>query len=147
MKSPRISLSVTPRLLEMIEEIQKNKGYPTYVGVIHSAIIELHAKTFPAYMQRLKEETPEEKVSRKEAEKKAKEEFAKRELLEIAQQLEGEVVQDGEYEYCKYYTYAGPHRYEQKVPLRMLSSDLIKTQYQPSKEYVKKLQEDKKVNY
>ncbi len=149
MEIKKRTISFTDRMDEMIEEIKSAKGYISTSAVIHAAIIELHSKAFPAYANRplAKDEPVADKIKRKQAEKDAKAELIRQEYLRIAEALGGRVVNENGNEYCIYYTYFSKRRYEQKVPLHMLSTDLIPIQYQPSREAVEKLQKDGKTEY
>lgn len=141
-------ISFTDRLTEMVEEIQEAKGYTTFTSVVHQAIIDLHTRTFPAYLKSPKAaESPEDRVRRKAEEKKAKEEGVREEKLEIAKALKGKVVSEAGNEFCVYYTYTGKKRYEQKIPLMLLTTDVLKNQYHPSKEKVEQYQKEGKTDY
>lgn len=142
-------ITFTNRMYEMVEEIQSARGYPSFSAVIHASIIELHGKTFPAYKGvSSRNEDPATKVRRKMAEKDAKLDVLREEKLTIVSALEGTVVSEtGGKEFCQYYTYTSRKRFAQKVPLHLLSAELVKAQYQPSKERVLSLQKAKKVDY
>ena len=141
-------INLNGRSLEMAEDLMRIKGFMGLGEVVRYTISEAHAKTFPAYTtgQKL---TPEQKLEQKQAMKKAKEAQVEQEYLEIAELLGGKVETNPETgnKTCVYYTYSLSKRYQQRVPLAMLSKDMLKNQYQPSKEKVLQLQKDKKVNY
>ncbi len=131
-------------MADMILEIQATKGYVSFSAVVHSAVIELHHKTFPTYVMRQPKRSPTEKVHDKAEEKAAKESIQRDVFLKLADELGGTVVMEAGKEFCKYFTYTHKKRYEQKIPLQMLSTDLVKTQYQPSREKVEQLQKEGK---
>ena len=141
-------ISLTERMEEMVNEIMDARGYPSFSGVIHSAIAEMHSKTFPAYKGvSSRNEDAGQKVRRKKAEKDAKLEMLRQEKLLIIEELSGKLIEENNVEYCSYYTYSSKKRFSQKVTLHLLTSQLIKAQYSPSKEHVLKLQKEKKVDY
>ncbi len=138
------------RLIEMVEELKLEKGYPSFSAVVVASIIDLHTKTFPSYARSPKKnETPEEQVNRLEEGKKARINQLRKAQLEIAEKLGGTVsTETGGNEVCTYYTYTGKKRYQNKVSLSQLSPDLLNTQYSPSREVVEKLQKEGKTeNY
>lgn len=141
-------IAFSDRQLEMVDEVKSVKGYPSFSSVIHAAVVELHTRTFPNYMRPLaRDESPAEKVARKTGEKKAKEAIAKEAQMEILRQLDGSLVVEQGNEFALYFTYTGKKRFEQKVPLSLLSTDMVRTQYQPSRERVEELQKEGKVDY
>lgn len=140
------TISFTKRMKEMIEEIEQHRGFPTFTSVVHHAVIELYKKEFPGYLVK-REESPEERVERQEKEKDVKKKNVKKKLIKISDALGGKIINELGTEYCVYYTYNYAKRYEQKIPLNMLSTDLVASQYQPSKEAVEKLQVEGKTNY
>ena len=140
-------LTFTPRMAEMVEEIKGAKGYVSFSAVVHAAIIELYTKTFPNYMRPLvKDEDPASRLRRKAAIKEARAELFREDQLEIVKELGGTVVEDGGKEYCAYFTYSGAKRFEQKIPLQFLTNELMKSQYQPSRERVERLQREGKTD-
>lgn len=141
-------ITFTPRMSEMIDEIQRVKGYVSFSAVIHAAVVDLHSRTFPAYKGvSSREEDPMTKVRRKAAEKEAKKDLVREEKVSIVEELGGEVIEEHGVEYCTYYTYSGRKRFAQRVPLLLVNAELIKAQYQPNKERILKLQQEKKVDY
>lgn len=139
-------LTFTPRMYEMVGEIEREKGYISFSAVIHQAIIDLHDSTFPKYAKK-KEESPRGRIERLKAEKEAKLDIAREGFIELLDALGGKIERVAGKEFAVYFTYTGRKRYEQKVPLEMLSTDIVKTQYQPSKEKVEQLQREGKVDY
>lgn len=129
----------TDRQEEMIEEIISKKGYNSVTAVIHQGIISLHSKLIPEYTKNNVKESPEERLGRIESNKKAKENQVKKEYIAILEELGGEIVEENGKEFAVYHTYIYDKKYLQKVPLQMLSSDILKTQYQPDKKTVEKL--------
>lgn len=140
-------ITFTQRMIEMVEEIRVAKGYVSFSAVVHAAVVEMHTKTFPNYMRPMKEDDPAARVRRKAMEKEAREDMVREEHLEVARQLGATIVTEGGKEFAVYYNYVQSKRYEQKVPIQLLSTDLLKAQYQPSREKVEQLQRDKKVDY
>lgn len=138
------AMSFTDRMGEMVEELQNKLGLMSFSGVVHFAITELYRKEFPAYKETA---SPEERLKTKKMQKAMQEEEAMDEFRELAKALDGRIVVEGGKEFCVYYNYTGRTRFEQKVPLNMLSSDLVKTQYQPSREKVEQYQKEGKTDY
>lgn len=133
---------------EMIAKLRDEFGYPSFSSVVHQAVVDMYKKNFPSYMMDKRvEEKPEDRMKRRADEKKAKEDIAKAELTKIAAELGGAITTESGKDFCVYFTYTNKKRFEQKVPLTLLSTDLVKTQYFPSKEAVLKLQKEKKVDY
>lgn len=142
------NIAFTEKMAEMVAELQERKGYMSFSAVVHQAIVDMHTKAFPAYVREPSaRETPEERVRRKSEEKQAKEGIRREEQVTIVAELGGEVIEKNGQEYVKYYTYTNSKRYEQNVPLIEMSTDLVKTQYQPSRERVEKLREQGKTDY
>lgn len=136
-------------MVEMVDELMERKGYMFFSGVIHQAVIDMYSKAFPSYVREpAARETPGEKVRRKAEQKEAAAAQAREGQLAIVEQLGGTVVtKDGGNEMARYYTYTGKKRFEQEVALDQISSDLVKTQYFPSKEKVLALQAEGKTDY
>ena len=134
------------RLEEMVQELKDEKGYASTTAVVHAGLIELHTKAFPNYMRK-PPSTGVERVRVQQDTKKAKEDAAEGVFRELSDALGGKIVVEGGKSFCVYFTYTGKKRFEQKVPLELLSTDLVKTQYQPSKEKVLKLQAEGKTDY
>lgn len=143
----RKSIGFTKRMEEMVEKIQADRGLMTFSDAVHFAIAELYKKDNPAYMALKVNETPEERVQRREQEKKAKEELFRQDQLAILEKLGGELIEREGGEVATYYTYTGKKRFQQVVPISMLSTDFLKTQYQPSREKVEELQRKGEVDY
>lgn len=138
----KILVSLTDRHDEMLAELIAEKGYVNAQDVLRSGLVAMHTKMFPIYAKGTKSpETPEDKLKRKDAEKVAKENHAKKEYLEILEELGGtlEVDKKSGKEVAVYYTYNYDKKYEQRVPILMLSRDLIATQYAPSRKVVEKM--------
>lgn len=143
-KKKRLVMIRTGRFDEMVDEIKKKRGYQYTPQVVSEAVALLHAKMFPAYtMPTAKIKDPEEaEIARKELhehEQKVQEEN----YIGICQELGGKI--DGTH--CIYYKYGGKFRYEQKVPLKMLTPDLVRAQYSPSKEKVEALHKEGKTKW
>ena len=141
-------ITFTDRLVEMVQELENHKGFPSFSAVVHSAIIEMHSKTFPGYVRPLaKDENPADRLKRKQRDNEVKKEMVRADALAVVEHLAGSVVVESGKEFCVYFTYAGRKRFEQKIPIEMLSTDLVKTQHQPSKDKVLQLQKEGKVDY
>lgn len=143
----RKSISFTGRMLEMIDEIKSSKGYVSLSSVVQQAVVQMHSKTFPTYVIPRKDNSPEARLERKDEMKRLKEEKALEKQIGICEDLGGKVSEKADGFVCTYFTYTGKKRFRQDVPLAMVSNDLIKIQYHPSKEKVLKLQEEGKVDY
>lgn len=138
-------ISFPDRLAEMIAELKDERGYASTTSLVHSAIIDMHSRAFPNYMRK-----PTTGADRLRANKDlagAKLEEAEATFIGLSDLLGGKVIVEGGKKFCVYFTYTGKKRFEQKVPLELLSSDLVKTQYQPSKDKVLKLQKEGKCDY
>jgi len=145
--NPNKVIKFTERLLEMVEEIKARKGFPTFTAVVHAALIEMYTRMNPDYKATLRPESPEDRVKRRKAEKDVKAEMVRSDSFEVVALLGGQIITEAGKEFCKYFTYSGKKRFEQKVPLNMLSNDLVITQFQPSREKVEILQKEGKVDY
>jgi len=141
----RKQLYFTPRLNEMVLEIQDDKGYPSFSAVVHQSIIDHHHRCFPAYTNR--DKSAEVTVQRKQDKRDALEKLEREKLASICTVLGGKIKDENGTDYCIYHTYAHKKRYEQKVPVDQLTEDLSKNQYSPSKTKVESLQKAGKVDY
>ena len=146
-KSKQIPIGFTERHREMIEQIMDSKGYPSIASVVQQAIIEMHGSVFKDYVmaKKARAELPAIIPGRVDGETKKSQQTDK--LMGLAHRLGGSVAEKNGVMMVKYFTYNRRNRYEQEVPLDTMSEQLIKKQYFPSEEDVKKLQEAKKVNY
>ena len=135
-------MTFSPRMMEMIKEIKELKGYHADSAVIQQGVVELHAKSFPAYVKPVREpRTAEEKVREKFAIKEAEKLVVTEEQAKICEKLGGQVL-DGGAEVgmmCYYKNYNFKNVYPQEVPLSQLSEDMIKNQYHPSRQRVEAL--------
>lgn len=149
MANPQKLITFTERQIEMANEIMAELGYNSFSQVVQQALIDKYQRTFPNYIKSGAKEEPVDRAQRKEQEKVAKKDIVLEGYRDIARRLGGTLVTDdtGGNEACIYYTYTGKKRYEQRVPLNQLSEDLIKTQYQPNRAAVEKLQKEGKVDY
>lgn len=139
-------LTFTQRMDEMIKEIQQIRGLPTSSATIYYCIAETHSKAAPAYARPMVKETAEERLKQKQAEKKAKEDLVIAEQTLLCQQLGGSVQDRDGFPYCVYNTYFYDKENQQEVPLKMVSEDMLKNQFAPSREIVlKKLEEKGKI--
>jgi len=149
-KVKRKYVATTPRIDEMVAELQEEKGFKSFNEVVQWAIMEAHSKTFKDYVMVRKLQagkTPEEKAEtliRVQEIKKQKEEDA---LMAIAMELNGIVSGPSGDKRVKYFTYDKSNRYEQEVPLEMMSPELVQAQYFPDKETILQRQKEGKVNY
>lgn len=142
-------IGFAPQMTEMVEQLQSEMGLPSFTAVIHQAVVSLWDKKHPSYANVNPLAKDKDKVNEIRDKKKLKEQAAREEKLEIVEKLGGELIVDEEkgIEVCRYYTYTSGKRYLQEVSLSMLSMDIVKNQYFPSKEAVLKLQEEGKTNY
>lgn len=143
-------LTFTPVVWEMIERIKNEKGYASSSAVVYQAVINMHDKIFVPYANRSvgKNMTAEEKIRKEEEEKEARSKVDLEKKVAICQTLGGQTVKQNDGSLlCKYFTYSFSKRYLQEIPVNLLTDDLIRNQYAPSKKDVLKLQENKKVEY
>lgn len=141
-------LTFTPAMAARIEQLRDEIGVHSFSSVIHFAVSRLWDAKHPAYAAKLASPDPAERVRIRDEEKKAREEIVEKEQIEVCNQLGGQVLEEeGGNKVCVYHTYTGKKRYEQKIGLRMLSPDLVKSQYMPSREKVEQLQKDGLVDY
>lgn len=146
-KPKRYGIAFTPRMVEMVNEIMNNRGLMSFSAAVHFAVAELYKKDNPAYVALRTNETPADRMLRKKQEKEAKEDMARADQLAILEALGGQLINKEGSEVAVYFTYSGKKRFEQDVSLSMLTTDLVKTQYQPSRERVEQLQAEGKVDY
>lgn len=140
-----IQFYATEKAEQMLREIQEYKGYSNRTVVIMQAIIDFHDTVFKDYIYKRKGLSRNEQ---KKSDRDIKNEEIHEERLKICNMLEGIAVQDisGAW-YCRYYEYDGKKRNEQEVPFTMLSEELVRNQYYPSKEKVLGLRKDGKTEY
>lgn len=132
-----ITLRPNPRMREMVEAIQREKGFKTLSDVFFYAVGEVYHKLFPVYATRrgggASTEDPAEigrrKVELKEGERKAREDIANEERANICRLvLKGEVVDDIDGKFCVFNTYQFDQADEQRVPLDMITDEFAKHQ-------------------
>jgi len=138
------SIGFTERQEEMIREIMKAKGYGTLASVVQQAVIEMHGNVFKDYVMAKRARLEGTDGRSKDEVKKS---LQTDKLTNICNSLDGELKEKNGEMYCHYFTYDKKHRYEQTVPLSILSEVLISKQYFPNKEYVGNLQKLKKTSY
>jgi predicted DNA-binding protein len=145
-----ISVRLNSQHINFVEKISEKLGMTTS-EIVKQAIRDMHANEFKDYIVTRGESrtrTPEDRAKMQmdvaEAKRKAKEDAN----LEIAKALDGRIeLGAGGGKVVKYFTYDKKNRYEQQLPLDMMSDDLIAAQYFPSKENVLERQAKGEVNY
>lgn len=147
MKTLPKTIRFASKMEEDIKQMMEEKGYISFSAVVHHAVMELYRSYYPAYTTAKKDNSPKGRMKRIQDEREAKIELEYEKLAGICEDLGGDTEIKGGNEYCVYYTYSGKKRHQQEIPVNMLSEDLIKTQYSPSREKVEQLQRDKKVDY
>lgn len=140
MQNKKKLITLTPRMEQMISEIKDEMGYLSDGAVIQQAIIALHSKIFPAYTASPRKRAVEEETVTATESKLQR-------YYDLAKQLDGEVYDKNGETMVRYYTYIHKERYEQNLPLESLTPELLGMQYSPTKELVKKLQNDGKCKY
>lgn len=140
------TLRFTERMIQMVEEIKEMRGYMTFSSVIYSAVADLHSKTFPAY-KHVPYKNQEEREREKMAKVRTREKIIAGEKEHICEMLEGKIIDKGGSKVCEFFNYSSKKRYPQKIALAQLSEDLVKTQYQPSREKVEQLRRAGLVDY
>lgn len=145
----------TPRMEDMIEELQERCGYNSFSALMQNAILDMHKKHFPAYKANststaypgmTPEKTGEMKYkiaeSKKEAELKAKME---RKANICTNHLFGQVEKDNHgNQYCVYTNYYPKKEQdaEQRVPLEGIGIELADNLFIPTKRAVLKMRPD-----
>ena len=148
-----VKLSIAPRLQEMIEELKLKFGTTSDQETLRYAVSFAHSKSFPSYAVAADTRparvqlTAKDRLTKAKEERKAKEDFAREEYLEILEELDGVIIEKEGRELATYYNYSHKTRYLQEVSLRLMSRDLLANQYFPSREKVEKLQKDRLVDY
>ena len=142
---------MTGRMLDMIDEVTDIYGYGSVSAVIRQAIIDMHTRAFKykgvVPSKKRSDRTAEEVFEDEKAQKELKADVYEQQLLDMAKQLEGEIIERSGIKYCIYHTYVQRTRYKQELPLSKISRDLVDTQYQPSKEKVMALRDQGKTDY
>lgn len=148
-KSRTASVRLNERLDEMIEDMMREKGYHSLSHVVQQAIIEIHLKNFPPYTYQSKYKSAEERLREKEYNREQRQRAKEEEQESIClNELNGRVINTPTGERtCKYFTYVHKERYEQDLPLDMVTKELSKSQYSPDRKTVNRLQLEGKVNY
>lgn len=141
----KVSFVATVRFQEMVDEIKEQRGYGNDTQVYYEGVATLHKDTFPPYLRNTPKTTldPVAKEKAIMQAKKISEEVELEKQKQICYLLEGEV--DGMN--CNYFKYSGRQRYDQSIPLTLLNEGMIRNQYSPNKETVKRLQAEGKTNY
>lgn len=130
--------------MKMIEDLI-GAGYASNrTAVVINAIFNTHKRVFPAYGGGVRaNETPEQAVLRQEREREArkmvKQGVVIAEKQKICEALGGKVTagESGD-PVCVWFNYDRVGKYEQQLPLPMLSEELLAAQYVPNEEVVKK---------
>ena len=144
-------ITFTPKMEEMVEQIQDYRGLCSFSAAVHSAIGDTYARMFPIYAQKVGKtlKTPEEKVAEKESFKQAKKDLEIKSQLSLLEKFEGWTTIDkttGDL-IAHYYTYDFKNRNEQKMPLEMLKPSYLKNQYNPDRETVEKIYKKGEAKY
>lgn len=126
-KSVRRMIVFPGPMMRMIDVICKRRGTTNFSEAVKYCVSETFYRPKPA-------------------ERKIADHF-KIDNLPICDELGGEVVSKNNKQMCQYYTYFNKKRFLNEVSVDALSDDMIKNQYQPSKEKVMKLQMAGKVDY
>lgn len=145
-KKIRKSVTITPRIDEMIKHLEEDQGFLSEAEVVRTAVIKLHRDTYSkkgdddggSSVKVVQQKSGRPKKTKEEKQKEEKEKKKK-----ICDELGGEVKNGN----CHYYTYSLRDRFKQQVPLTILKESHLKNQYDPSKEKVEELQKEEKVNY
>jgi hypothetical protein len=140
-KTKQTPIGFTNRHREMIEEIMASKGYPSIASVVQQAVIEMHGNVFKDYVvaKKIRSEVPHASEIKKTNDTDK--------MKGLCDKLGGKTVEKNGSLYCLYFTYNRKNRYQQEVPLDTLNQSHIDKQYFPSKEEIKVLQNEGKVNY
>jgi hypothetical protein len=143
MSRKRLNIHINEKMEGMIEDIKSFKGYETKTETVLQSIREWHNDLFP--MRAKKISVAVDPTDRREQRKLEREQEEREEKIHILLSLGGVLSPDGNS--GTYYTYDKKERYEQSVPLKMLTEDLLNYQYSPDKDTVLALQAEGKVNY
>ncbi len=143
-----VGLRISPTLNSMVERLIEERGYSTRTMVFVSALVAFYQDNFKDYLEakqsiqlsgseKAKRAAENSRMRRMSiAEEKKNEEIALC-TMPFPQGLGGKVdVSPNGSQVCVYKTFDKWAEFEQKLPLNMLSSELINTQYYPSKEKV-----------
>lgn len=132
------TISFPERAVEMVNEVMERNGMPTFTSALCSMIAAAYPKMIRDYVDKMgiRQMTPEEKAANKEREKQATGRIQYDRQKLICDALEGTVEKSGHGYVCKYFTHSKYAKYPQTVPLDILTEDLLKSQYSPSKELV-----------
>lgn len=145
-----ITVRLNSQHINFVEKIGEKLGMNTS-EIVKQAIREMHANEFKDYVVGRvagSSRTPEDRASRQLATKEAKRKIEEDGYLAIAEQLDGRVETGaGGGKVVKWFMYDKKNRYEQQLPLDMMSEDLVTAQYFPSKEDVLERQAKGEVNY
>ena len=144
-------MTVTKRMIEMTDELVDELGYNSRADAITAAVIAHYRKTFPLYNQQKTAKelaTPRDRITARIEEEKVREEMNRETQLAILAELGGTLSDKvGEADKAVWYTYNYKKRYEQRMPLKMLTTELLKSQFYPNRKTVEKLQKDGLTTY
>lgn len=147
----RKTFLVDEGLVEVIKKLKKDNHYNSETAVIIEAVMSLNRKLNPGYVVSRAEtraKTPEQKLDEEDERKRIKKQREEDAQMVIVNALEGRVsIGAGGGKVVKYYTYDRKNRYQQQLPIDMMSEDLIASQYFPTKEDVLARQAKGEVNY
>lgn len=144
----KITAGVTEKMKEMIGEIMEKSALPTISDVVKVAILNLHQKTFKDYVENRPsgklsvEEKVDYELKRQEIKKKKQDDKQK----EICQRMNGKLETSGNGFTCRFFNYSRHGKHEQSMPIDYLTEELVGLQYQPSKEKLQELIDNKIIN-
>lgn len=125
---------------KLVEELRARYGYGK-TELFRVAIIEMHKRAFPNYLETLKlkqAETADAKIERevehkKKRIKKQEEEDYKKQKA-ICDILGGTELTKGGIKICRYVKYNFDQKFESEIPFSELSQAVVEAQYNPDKE-------------
>jgi hypothetical protein len=139
----KLPISLGDETEAMLVDIQARAGLKSLNGAVNFCIFEAHRGLFPAYMKTQRKGLSRTRAERREENRTQEEE----DQHAICEELGGKIEGEGPSKVCIYHTYQLRKRYEQRVSLGMLNDEMIRHQYDPSKEQVLKLKEAGKCDW
>ena len=144
--SVRITLYLSDTMNAMLTRLRDDRVDTSFSETIRECIRALYTKTYPEYKEKITLSTKTILTDeQKETMEKLQAQKVKTKQKQICLLLGGKM--NKEETECTYYVYDEKLRFEQTVPLSTLNENMVETQYTPSRERVKELQDKKQVLY
>lgn len=139
--SRRRVFNANERFDEMVAMIKQEMGHRNDTETFYYCVGMTFKKTFPAHIKATGSFSDPAIVDKEKAKEKSDTILA---TSPYPKGLDGEVVEELDGKYCVFKTYNRTSVKEQKIPLSLVSKDIVNNQYKPSYDKVQELLKGKK---